>query len=375
MPYDNIYMCRIGSIKSKNYIHPSLALKLMRSQQKGHDNSGFAFIMQDLGGIFEKYKNLPILSMAVNDNGAKDAEELLQKIGFKKVFQYKMDVYPNPSLKIEAMPNYIFDVFDYPENYKNATRDEKDDLLLDTRLKLRKYLEENNEGFVYSFYEDTLSLKEIGDPTDIGKYFNLWGEDVDLRAKIITAQCRQNTNYDIVRYAAHPFFLQGYTTLTNGENTFYEKNRLMQEKLHKGYIGFESDSQCFLYTLHYVHKILKWPLKYYKHVLTPLSFDEMEKRDNKNVLERIKTSLANLEINGPNTTIGVLPDGTMFNVIDSKKLRPTVISKDNDIVVMTSEVTGVNEVLPDRDISKDIYTNEREIVVVDNNLNIQRISQ
>ena len=46
-------MCRIGSIKSKHYIHPSMALKLMRSQQKGHDNSGFAFIMQDLGGIFE----------------------------------------------------------------------------------------------------------------------------------------------------------------------------------------------------------------------------------------------------------------------------------------------------------------------------------
>ena len=368
-------MCRIGSIKSKHYIHPSLALKLMRSQQKGHDNSGFAFIMQDLGGIFENYKNLPILSMAVSDNGVKDAEEFLQKLGFKKVFQYKMDVYPKASLKIEAMPNYIFDVFEYPENYKNAAREQKDDLLLDARLELRKYLEENNEGFVYSFYEDVLSLKEIGDPTDIGKYFNLWGEDVDLRAKIITAQCRQNTNYDIVRYAAHPFFLQGYTTLTNGENTFYEKNKLMQEKLHKGYIGFESDSQCFLYTLHYVHKILKWPLKYYKHVLTPLPFDEMEKRDNKNVLERIKASLSNLEINGPNTTIGVLPDGTIFNVIDSKKLRPTVVCKDNDIVVMTSEVTGANEVLPNRDISKDIYTNERELVVVDNDLNIQRISQ
>ena len=169
--------------------------------------------------------------------------------------------------------------------------------------------------------------------------------------------------------------MQGYTTLTNGENTFYEKNKLMQKKLHKGYIGFESDSQCFLYTLHYVHKILKWPLKYYKHVLTPLPFDEMEKRDNKNVLERIKASLSNLEINGPNTTIGVLPDGTMFNVIDSKKLRPTVICKDNDIVVMTSEVCGANEILPNRDITKDIYTNERELVVVDNDLNIQRIAQ
>ena len=373
--YNNGTMCRIGSIKSKKYIHPSLALKLMRSQQKGHDNSGFAFIMQDLGGIFENYKELPVLSMAVTDEGMKYAEDLLHQIGFVRVFQYTPGVYPDKTLKIETMPNYVFEVFQYPKNYKYASKEEKEELLLDTRLKLRSYLEKNEEGFVYSFYPDVLSLKEIGDPNDIGTYFNLWSEEVNLRAKIITAQCRQNTNYDIVRYAAHPFFLQGYTTLTNGENTFYEKNKLMQQKLHRGYIGFESDSQCFLYTLHYVHKVLKWPLKYYKHVLTPLPFEEMEKRDNKNVLDRIKSSLSNLEINGPNTTIGVLPDGTMFNVIDSKKLRPTVVCKDNDIVVMTSEVCGANEILPNRDISKDIYTNERELVVVDNELNIQRISQ
>ena len=332
--------------------------------------------------------------MAVTDEGMKYAEDLLHQIGFVRVFQYTPEVYPDKSLRIETMPNYVFEVFQYPKTYKNATQEEKEELLLDTRLKLRGYLEKNEEGFVYSFYPDVrgylekneegfvysfypdvISLKEIGDPNDIGTYFNLWSEDVNLKAKIITAQCRQNTNYDIVRYAAHPFFLQGYTTLTNGENTFYEKNKLMQKKLHKGYIGFESDSQCFLYTLHYVHKILKWPLKYYKHVLTPLPFDEMEKRDNKNVLERIKASLSNLEINGPNTTIGVLPDGTMFNVIDSKKLRPTVVCKDKDIVVMTSEVCGANEILPNRDITKDIYTNERELVVVDNDLNIQRIAQ
>lgn len=368
-------MCRIGSIKSKEYVHPSIIFKLMRSQQKGHDNSGFAFVAQDLGGIFENYKDLPILSMAVTDEGMKYAEDFLHSIGFIRVFQYTPEVYPDRALKIETMPNYVFEVFQYPKNYRNAAREEKEDLLLDTRLKLRAYLEKNEEGFVYSFYPDVISLKEIGNPNDIGKYFNLLTEEVDIKAKILTAQCRQNTNYDIVRYAAHPFFLQGYTTLTNGENTFYEKNKLLQQKLFKGYIGFESDSQCFLYTLHYVHKILKWPLKYYKHVLTPLPFEEIEKRDNKNVLLRIKSSLSNLEINGPNTTIGVLPDGTMFNVIDSKKLRPTVVAKNDDMVIMTSEVCGVNEILPNRDISKDIYTNERELVVVDNDLNIQRIAQ
>ena len=76
-----------------------------------------------------------------------------------------------------------------------------------------------------------------------------------------------------------------------------------------------------------------------------------------------------------NLLLGVLPDGTMFNVIDSKKLRPTVVCKDGDIALMTSEVCGANEILPNRDITKDIYTNERELVIVDNDLNIQRISQ
>ena len=123
-------MCRIGSIKSKNYKHFSLALKLMRSQQKGHDNSGFALVAQDLGGIFENYKNLPILSMAVTDEGMKYAEDMLHQLGFVRVFQYNPEVFPDKSLKIETMPNYVFEVFQYPKNYKTATQEEKEDLLL-----------------------------------------------------------------------------------------------------------------------------------------------------------------------------------------------------------------------------------------------------
>ena len=54
-------MCRIGSIKSKVPIQPSMALKLMLPQQEGHDNSGFAMVMQDLYGIFSGYKDKPLL--------------------------------------------------------------------------------------------------------------------------------------------------------------------------------------------------------------------------------------------------------------------------------------------------------------------------
>lgn len=249
-------MCRIGAIKSKDYLHPSWALRLMRSQQKGHDNSGFAMVMQDLGGVFENYKKYPILSMACTEQGMKIAEDILHSLGFSRIGQWNPEIRPSDDLNIEPMPLYVFQLFHYPKHLRNATDEEKEALLVDTRITLRRELEKTGDGYVYSFWPDTLTLKEIGDPTDIGTYFNLWEESKDFTARNITAQCRQNTNYDIVRYAAHPFFLQGYTVLANGENTFYEKNRHLQKSLNKGYIGFESDSQCFLYTLHYVHREL-----------------------------------------------------------------------------------------------------------------------
>jgi glutamate synthase domain-containing protein 1 len=368
-------MCRIGAIKSKNYTHPSKALLLMQSQQKGHDNSGFAMVMQDLGGIFEGYKHLPTLSMACTDEGLNLAENILHEAGFRRILQWVPETFPSDELDIIAMPNYVFQTFSYPKNVKNASQGEKEELLLDMRLKMRAVLEPDDQGYVYSFWPDVVTLKEIGDPRDIGTFFNLWEPDKNFTAKVITAQCRQNTNYDIVRYAAHPFFLQGYTGLANGENTFYQKNKEMQDNLHRGYIGFESDSQCFLYSLHYVHRQLKWPLKYFKHVITPLPFAELNDREDAEQLIAIRQSLANLEINGPNTIIGVLPDNTMFTCCDAKKLRPVVVGRTEDTVVISSEVCGINEILPERDWATDIYPNEREIVVINEELEIARWKQ
>ena len=368
-------MCRIGAIKSLEYVHPSQALLLMQSQQEGHDNSGFAMVMQDLGGIFEEYKHLPTLSLACTDEGLKLAEDMLHAAGFQRVLQWVPETYPEPDLDIVAMPNYVFETFDYPKVYKQASAKEKEELLLDMRLRLRLALEDEDKGFVYSFWPDVITLKEIGNPRDIGTYFNLWQPDRKFTAKVITAQCRQNTNYDIVRYAAHPFFLQGYTALANGENTFYQKNKDFQRRIHRGYIGFESDSQCFLYTLHYIHRQLGWPLSYYKHVITPLPFEEIGRRDDREQLLGIRQSLAHLEINGPNTIIGVCPDGTLFTCCDAKKLRPIVIGRSSDKVVFASEVCGINEILPDRDWETDIYPHELEIVVIGNDLEVQQWRQ
>ena len=368
-------MCRIGSIKSLMPLAPSAALQLMLPQQEGHDNSGFALVMQDLEGVFAHYKDKPLLSLACTPQGVQLVNDYMEQRGFVQAAQWVPDVDRRPGLRIEAMPRYIFRNYDYPEVYHYRSRAEREELLVDTRLALRELLERHDAGYVYSFWPDVLTLKEIGDPADIATYFRLWDDDSRLLARNIVAQCRQNTNYDIVRYAAHPFFLQGYTLCANGENTFFTKNKEFQKSLHRGYVGFESDSQNFLYTLHYVLHELKWPLRYFKHVITPLPLAEVETRPDRAVLTRIRESLAHLEINGPNAIIGLLPDGSMLTCCDSKKLRPVVVGFDDGMVAMASEVCGLNAIMPGRDASKDIYPNERELVLIDNDLAVQRWKQ
>lgn len=368
-------MCRIGAIKSKRYFHPSQALRLMIPQQEGHDNSGFAMVIQDLGGVFAGFKDKPLMSLACTQKGISLVENYMETAGFKTVFEWVPRIKKIPGLDIKAMPHYRFKVFDYPDYLQRSDAEAGQELLTNTRLAIRALLEKEDHGYIYSFWPDVLTLKEIGDPSDIATYFRLWDDDGHMMAKNIVVQCRQNTNYDIVRYAAHPFFLQGYTLCANGENTFYTKNKEYLRSLGKGYIGFESDSQTFLYTLHYVLHTLKWPIKYYKHVITPLPLEDIEKRDDKEVLNLIRHTLGHLEINGPNTIIGMMPDGSMITCCDSKKLRPVIIGGDGETMAISSEVCGLNAIFPHRNHELDVYPNEREIVVITPDLEVQRWKQ
>ena len=116
-------------------------------------------------------------------------------------------------------------------------------------------------------------------------------------------------------------------------------------------------------------------VKLKKEVNPDKVFEEIEKRQDRDILLRIKASLSHLEINGPNTILGVLPTGEMLCVCDAKKLRPVVIGRTDDTVIMTSEVTGINDILPGRDYSLDIYPDEKETVIVKNDLTVEEWKQ
>jgi hypothetical protein len=57
---------------------------------------------------------------------------------------------------------------------------------------------------VFSFWPDVIMIKEIGDPMQVATHLNL--DRKELKARIVMAQGRQNTNYAINLYACHPFF-------------------------------------------------------------------------------------------------------------------------------------------------------------------------
>ncbi|MBQ7617597.1 MAG: glutamate synthase, partial [Desulfovibrio sp.] len=151
-------MCRIGAIKSLKPVPPKLALELMLPQQEGHDNSGFAMVMQDLEGVFAHYKESPLLSMATTVRGVQLVNDYMEQQGFVQIAQWVPKVVKDPTLNLRAMPRYVFRNYNYPEIYQYRSASAREELLLDTRLALRKLLAKENDGYVYSFWPDVLTL-------------------------------------------------------------------------------------------------------------------------------------------------------------------------------------------------------------------------
>src|SRR5512137_1300354 len=131
-------MCRMAAIKSREPISAAPALRMMQAMQEGHDNSGFAVVMQDLGGAFASFKRFPLLSMACTQAGRDRTEKILEELGFTPKFDYEPDVVYSPRLNFRRMPYYLFRNYRYPEacaTYGSQPTPEQKRLLVQTTLK------------------------------------------------------------------------------------------------------------------------------------------------------------------------------------------------------------------------------------------------
>jgi hypothetical protein len=354
-------MCRLAAITSDKHFSPMENILSLETMKEGNDGSGLGLTMKDLDGEFGKLKEYPILSGMGTRNGGRVVDEYMDKHGFEL-----LHVWAPKTRKIKGViPHeyYFARVYDYPEYFRYRSTQEKEDLLLQTRLSLRKLGEADESIFIFSFYPDVLTLKEVGDPLLLGEFFGL--DRDEIKAKIIFAQGRQNTNYAIYLYACHPFFLQGYCSMTNGENTaFVPIREFLLSRGFPGYMGYNSDSEVFTHILHYTARQLKLPLPYYKDVITPLTNNEMEKRSDAEALQLLKQSLRPLCIDGPNCVIGFTPDGTCFMMHDSKKLRPGIVAGSKGKYALMSEECGVDRAIPGRDKSRDILPMKYDLVMI-----------
>ncbi|MEW6214488.1 MAG: glutamate synthase, partial [Nitrospirota bacterium] len=317
--------------------------------------------LKNLGGEFEELKEYPALSGICSKRGREILDDYMDKMGFKLKYEWAPKI--KPIKGIVPRDYYFARIYEYPDSYKDQSIHAKEDLLMNTRLSLRKMGEPDESIFVFSFYPDVIVLKEVGDPLQLADFFGL---DRDgLKAKIVFAQGRQNTNYQIYLYACHPFFIQGYCSMTNGENTaFVPIREFLMSREFPGYIGYNSDSEVFTHILHYTIRQLGLPLTYYKDVITPLKESEIELREDREALRLIKQSLRPLCIDGPNVVIGFSPDGTCFMVHDSKKLRPGVVGGVKGKYALMSEECGLDRAIPERNRSEDIFPMKYDMVIV-----------
>ncbi|MFA6002106.1 MAG: glutamate synthase [Thermoleophilia bacterium] len=357
-------MCRLSAITSAEYFSPMENVMALNTMKEGHDGSGLGLVLRDLGGDFESLKQYPVLSGICSRDGLKMLDAFMTTAGFREVHFWEPDIDTSAPLpELGQRDHYFAKAYEYPAAMKSRSLADREELLLDTRLALRELGEEDESIFVFSFYPDTITLKEVGDPLELGRFFRL--DDGSLEAKIILAQGRQNTNYDIYLYACHPFFLQGYCTMTNGENTaFVPIMEFLTGRGFPGYMGYNSDSEVFAHILHYTQRQLGYPLTYYKDVMTPLSEQEIDARKDAAALRLIRRSLRPLCIDGPNCVIGFTPDGTVFMLQDAKKLRPGIVGGGPGKFALMSEECGVDEAIPNRDKTEDFSPMKYDMAII-----------
>ncbi|MHC1742606.1 MAG: glutamate synthase [Syntrophobacteraceae bacterium] len=356
-------MCRLFALTSEEPLSPMRAIEALEVMREGHDGSGVGLFLSDLGGPFEELKGSPILSGIFTNEGLKRLDHFMMNIGFITKYKMSIKVPKNPPPGVPKRDTYLIRAYELPETWENLSEDEINLRLMLTRLQLRQMGEEKEDMIVYSFWPDAIMIKEIGDPMTVGEYLQL--DRKELKARIVMAQGRQNTNYAINLYACHPFFIQGIASMTNGENTaFVPIKEYLMSRGFPGYIGYNSDSEVFTHILHYSMNRLGLGIEAYKHIITPLQDNDLESHPNGGLLKQLKHACRRLIIDGPNCVIGCLPDKSVFMVQDRKKLRPGVVGGRPGLYAFSSEMCGLDAAIPERDKSTDFQPMHLDTVVV-----------
>jgi len=357
-------MCRLALKSADEPFSPFTVLQAMEAMKEGYDGSGLGLLMRGLTFADFNYRNTdPILSGIAHDEKAlQRLNHFMEERGYELKYDHEFQL-DHSLLPASDRFKYVVRVYKMPPELEQD-QEQRETVLMRTRLELRRDGEAHGGDLtVFSFWPDVVMVKEVGWPLEVGRALRL--DDDRITARIVMAQGRQNTNYGINLYACHPFFIQGISTMTNGENTAFVPIRDYLLGRHmEGYEGYQSDSEVFTHILHYTLKRLRLPLPAYKHIITPLKTEELERHPQGEFLRGLRDSCRRLIIDGPNCVIGSLPDETCLMVMDHKKLRPGTVGGRPGCWAMASEMCGIESLVPDRDRSLDFQPMREHTVII-----------
>jgi len=356
-------MCRLFAITSREPLSPMVAIEALDVMREGHDASGVGLFLRDLGGPYEEMKDAPILSGIFTEKGIKRLDVFMMDLGFMTKYKLSIRVPKDPPPGVPKRHSYLIRAYEYPDEWERWTEAQRLRKLMHIRLQLRQMGEAEEDMIVFSFWPDVIMIKEIGDPMRVATHLKL--DRKELHARVMMAQGRQNTNYAINLYACHPFFIEGFSTMTNGENTaFIPIKEYLMSRGFPGYVGYQSDSEVFTHILHYTRNGLGLPMEAYKHVITPLQDGDLKEHPSGAFLRALKNTCRRLIIDGPNCVIGSLMDHSLFMVQDRKKLRPGVVGGRPGLFGFSSEICGLDAAVPDRDKGKDFQPMHLDTAIV-----------
>jgi glutamate synthase domain-containing protein 1 len=75
---------------------------------------------------------------------------------------------------------YLVRAYDYPTEWEDFSEEELLQELMPIRIRLRQMGEAEKDMVVFSFWPDTILIKEVGDPVEVADYLQLDRKDLSL---------------------------------------------------------------------------------------------------------------------------------------------------------------------------------------------------
>ncbi|HNU74433.1 MAG TPA: glutamate synthase, partial [Deltaproteobacteria bacterium] len=157
-------MCRLFAVTSREPLSPMIAIRALDVMKEGHDGSGVGLYMTDLGGDFEQFKGSPILSGIFSQEGIKKLDRYMMELGLLTKFKFSIRPSKEPPAGTPRRDVYLIRVYEYPYDWEGLSEAEIMDRLMKIRIDLRRLGEEDESMMVFSFWPDTIMIKEVGDP-------------------------------------------------------------------------------------------------------------------------------------------------------------------------------------------------------------------